>query len=156
MKGLNKAMVIAVLAVVFLSIFPQKIPSQGPFLYCAISFSMQNNDRYCYGDDLFAECGEYWGPFYHDPPFGNWGVDSNLQLRSNDDQFQGWKDKEGWQQWNSCTGKYPWKAPSECNVYYNYNVINGLCWDQWTDTWINNYAGGVTYIEIPRFRWDDG
>lgn len=156
MKGPTKTILIAVLAVVFLSIFPQKIPSQGRFLYCVVDFQMENKDRYCYGDDLFAECGEYSGPIYHDPPFGNWGVDSNLQVRSDGNQFLGWEKKWSiktfaWQwQWNSCTGKYPWDPP---NCKY-YNAAN--CWEQETSEGIGGYAGGVTYIEIPRQFQDDG
>jgi len=167
MKGLTKTILIAVLAVVFLSIFPQKIPSQGPFLYCVVNFLMQNQDRYCYGDDLEAECGdECWPvpdmPWFmcHTPPFGNWGIRSNLGDKWNDDQFQGWKWNDDWHHWdwNSCTGKDPWKAPSRCDGYYNYIRTDGYCWEQKQkdSTGINTYAGGVNYMEIPRQFQDDG
>ena len=140
MKGLIKAMVIGVLAIAFLSIFLQKIPSQGSFLYCVVHFCMENKDRYCYGN-VHAEFG--WEPEgYHYPPFGNWGVNSNILPRENDDQFQGWHwygfPYYHWD-WNSCTvDHHQWKPPSECGVNYNYNVINGLCWQQKTSTGINN------------------
>ena len=167
MKGLTKTILIAVLAIAFISIFPQKIPSQGPFLYCVVHFCMENKDRHFYQKDLHAECGYNWP---HDPPFGNWGVRSNISDKQNGHQFQGWEPIWKWPfgkqlQWNSCTDTSPWKPPSECGEWYNDKRIGDLCYEQHSsneyDRWgiwkeHNNYAGGVNYMEIPREFQDDG
>lgn len=54
-------------------------------------------------------------PFEHSVPFGNWGVDSIWGSRTNGDQFAGWKDENGQQQWNSCTYERPAPDPNHYN-----------------------------------------
>ncbi len=150
-------MVIGVLVISFLSLFPQKIPSVGIRLYCVVHFYMENRDRYCYADNLYAECGdECWGfypIFCHSPPWGNWGVVSNVRNKYDGNQFQGWYWDDGWYQWNSCTNKYHNWGPPNCDYY---NAAN--CWEQETDSnkEINEYAQSYRWVEIPRFAWDDG
>ena len=80
--------------------------------YCRVNLSMLNSYRYVDGE-VYKECG-----FWHSPPFGNWGVDSNVGSRQDGDQFQGWKPSGGHHQWNSCT-KGEWEAPDY--RYYNWN-----------------------------------
>ncbi|TKJ35559.1 hypothetical protein CEE39_00765 [bacterium (candidate division B38) B3_B38] len=166
MKSLTKAMVIGGLAIAFLSIFYYKNSSSALMRpYCDVSFSMENQDRYCYGDDLEAECGdECWpwpdGPLCHTAPFGNWGIRSNIQDKWDDHQFQGWHWNSTWHHWdwNSCTVKHHiYGPPSECDEYYNYDADPwGMCWQQKTSKGINTYGGGHRGIDIDREEWDDG
>ncbi len=59
-----------------------------------------------------------WGP-YHDPPWGNWGVQSNGGLVTNGHQFSGWKPKGNQQlHWNSCTTERPNRFP-QTSAYFN-------------------------------------
>jgi len=154
MKRFTKAMVIGILAIPFLSIFPQKNPSiVVPRHYCHVYLQLENKDRHCYGN-VHAECGdEQW----HTPPWGNWGVDSNLGYRWDDHQFQGWFKKEPsarWYQWNSCTVYYkPWHPPTPCPwqgpfSYYNDEETPEGCWEQHTWGWeINVYAEKEIWYE---------
>ncbi|MDH5714779.1 MAG: hypothetical protein OEZ30_04365 [Candidatus Aminicenantes bacterium] len=147
MKGLTKAMVIGVLAIAFLSIFtPKNSPIVGR-MYCDVYFVMQNKERHCYGP-VDTECG--WpDPPWHNQPWGNWGVDSNVGRKIDDHQFQGWYPEDGWLQWNSCTeGDY---APPDCR-YYNA----ASCTQQHTTTGENIYGAGSRRYEIPQWAWMDG
>ena len=90
---------------------------------CIFAVEGQNRNRTVAGT-INTECG--WvtpPPFEHDPPFGNWGVDSNYGTRSDTDQFRGWKHLDGpfgKLQWNSCTTDKPEYWPPNCD-YYNAN-----------------------------------
>ncbi len=100
------------------------------------------------GLNITAECGEwdYCGvPIYHDPPYGNWGVSSNVGTPVDGDQFQGWKAKDGHKQWNSCTSEVP---PPDC-THYNH----ASCTQQVTITGNNVYANmGIQYGV--KCRWE--
>ena len=159
MKGLTKAMVIAGVAISFLTFFPQKNESTGRRLVCSVIFRMENKDRYCAGN-VNEECPPSW----HTVPFGNWGVDSNVGSRIDDHQFQGWYPEDGWLQWNSCTGDYPYPDPT-CKERYNTKWENGGCTEQETsyvlDKWgiweeKNIYGGGYRDVRIPEPHWNDG
>ena len=160
MKSLTKAMVIGVLAIFFLFIFPQKFPSNAIVIpQCYLYHILQNDDRHCYADDLHAECG--WEPEgYHIPPFGNWGVVSNLADKEDGDQFTGWKWTEFWGHWdwNSCTvDHHQWKPPTTCGDLYNCKLTPpDLCWQQHTSQWENVYAGILVAWHIPIPFWEDG
>ena len=133
MRILTKKIIIAVLVFAFLSIVPQKIPSTG-ILYCYWYAVMENKDRYCYADDeniLRAEC-EWW---HEDKPWGNWGVDSNIEPRCDGFQFEGWRWIDGKNQWNGCTDEYP---PPD-TYYYNDKWKNGG-WTQQKSEWERTYA----------------
>lgn len=156
MKGLTKTILITLLAVAFLSIFPQKIPSSeepGTY-YCVVSFLMENKDRYCYGP-LSVECRDE----VHIPPWGNWGVDSNLASKWDGNQFQGWKYAEGHIEWNSCTIEDPWRPPDPNCYYYNTNWRYGGCTEQESphDSFGENvYAYGSEWFYLEEPEWDDG
>ena len=75
---------------------------------CQTTAYIENKTRRLTGA-VDVECNEciYWPiPMCHSAPYGNWGVDSNLQSRTNDDQFRGWKNLDGHGQWNSCTSTW--------------------------------------------------
>lgn len=157
MKRLTKGMVIGILVISCLAIFPQKIPSQGRFLYCVVHFRMENRDRHCY-KNVNAECS--WDG--HTVPWGNWGVRSNLGDKNNNEQFQGWYPVIQWPfplqlQWNSCYIEYP---PPDDYYYNDANYTEQHSEDTYySGRWheINGYTvGGVRYIEIDRMDWDDG
>lgn len=156
MKGLIKAMVISVLAIIFISFSPQKIPSSGIRLYCVFYFEMENKDRYIYEKPyLWDECPDAG----HSAPWCNWGVVSNVGDKEDDYQFMGWKWEGGWCQWNTCTGWVQYRPPKPCNTYLNADEREpGLCWEQKTlpGININKYGMGSRWVEIPRFAWDDG
>ena len=81
---------------------------------CAVDVVVLNRERRVTGD-ISAECGGV-----HDPPFGNWGARlTNFGGSKQRDRFQfsGWKSKEGWLQWNSCTTKAEY--PRGDRRYYN-------------------------------------
>lgn len=105
-----------------LLVFPSMSSAQScePVLACHANWSLSNLNRQVYGE-LTQECGEYDPPFFfHDAPFGNWGVYSNFSWSSNGDQFMGWHEDGGQHHWNSCTdsnGSYA--APN--SQYYNAN-----------------------------------
>lgn len=90
---------------------PSQVLAQG---VCQIHIVDYNLDRYVYGS-VSAECPGNWP---HDPPFGNWGVDSIHGSRYDGFQFRGWKQADGWLQWNSCTTHIDFSPPS-CQ-YYNW------------------------------------
>ena len=72
------------------------------------SATLQCNYRVMFYNDLRRVTGpvntECTWP--HSPPWGNWGVESGFGRRWDGFQFAGWKLKENWRQWNSCTGQY--------------------------------------------------
>jgi hypothetical protein len=73
-----------------------------PCLYagqCAIQFRMINHNRYVYKTE--QECA-----LLHSRPWGNWGVSSNVGVKRDGDQFQGWYPQDGHIQWNSCSTAY--------------------------------------------------
>jgi hypothetical protein len=81
---------------------------------CRIMAGLDNGDRFSWGP-FWQECNSF--PWWHTAPFGNWGVDTPVSDRSDSFEWAGWKDLDGWQQWNTCTTDYP--PPSSDN--YNYN-----------------------------------
>lgn len=122
----QKILMLVLTSFFFGAAFPQ-VPK------CLISYHMDNRNRHVHGE-VAEECG-WEGVCWHSPPYGNWGVDSNVGSRQNGDQFQGVFLTGGHYQWNSCT-QGQWEAPS-CS-YYNYNG----CTEQFTVTGTNNYGGG--------------
>lgn len=102
-RGLSAAAVIVGLSVVSPSLHAQ-------FVACYLFVGFENIDRIVYGP-VTAECeGDSINcfPFVgHTVPWGNWGVDSNVGSRQDGDQFMGWHDGDGHQEWNSCTTAYP-------------------------------------------------
>ena len=64
-----------------------------------------NNDTRRVMGPVNVECGtgKEW---MHSAPYGNWGVDSTYDRKWDGWQFAGWKDEDGWRQWNSCTGQW--------------------------------------------------
>ncbi|MCI0621163.1 MAG: hypothetical protein L0387_05740 [Acidobacteria bacterium] len=84
---------------VFLSPLAQSIL---PPLYagqCVVQVRMINHNRYVYKTD--QECG-----LFHSTPWGNWGVSSNVGVKQDANQFQGWFPQDGHLQWNSCSTGY--------------------------------------------------
>jgi len=99
---------------------------------------------------IIAEC-----HFPHTPPWGMWGVASNVGQKLSHGQFEGWGPmwEEIKRQWNSCTRDWPPNPASEL-TYYN------CTWDSTLETFtqqctihgINN-NGSVTDwygVECPR------
>jgi len=107
-----------------LALFVTMVPSQA-WAQCNIYLEFSNMDRKVYGP-VAAECPGNWP---HDPPFGNWGVDSLFGGRYDGFQFAGWKDEDEWQQWNSCTTDWQYSPPS---CWY-FNWPPGVCTTQVTD-----------------------
>ena len=109
---------------------------------CLIQFNMENSSRKVIGE-VYTEC---HAP--HSPPWGNWGVESNVGERINGHQFKGIYYTDGTFQWNSCTHG-PWEAPN--SNYYNYNGftqqkgVGGVC----------GYGGGYFYYDVSCPGWDD-
>lgn len=95
-----------------------------------ITLTGQNYKRTVAGA-ISTECDPVQRPVqWHDPPWGNWGVDSNYGTRTDKDQFRGWSHQDGpttKRQWNSCTLGNPDFAAPNCD-YYNDND----CWTQKT------------------------
>ena len=60
---------------------------------------MVNHNRYVYKTE--QECG-----LFHSTPWGNWGVSSNVGIKQDGNQFQGWFPQDGHLQWNSCSTGY--------------------------------------------------
>ena len=67
---------------------------------CEVTVTAQNRKRTITGV-VATEC-----EWPHSPPWGNWGVISDYGKKKDGFQFPGWKSKEGWLQWNSCTHLY--------------------------------------------------
>ena len=88
-----------------------------------VTLTGQNRNRTVAGV-IQTECDPVAYPVqWHDPPWGNWGVDSNYGGRSDTDQFRGWQHEDGPPtklQWNSCTLGNPNFAAPNCQ-YYNAN-----------------------------------
>jgi len=107
---------------------------------CRFWFQLHNSNRWVGAAWLDNECG---GDGFHDPPFGNWGVDSGWGDPSDGNQFQGWKQKfslatfkNQWH-WNSCTSNqvdYPFGDPNY------YNDPPGEYWPQLTTKGLNKYT----------------
>ena len=86
---------------------------------CTIDVGFINRKRFVPGN-VDEECGPG-----HTPPWGNWGVTSNVGGRRNADQFAGWKRKGGHRQWNSCTTDYPWRnTDPDHEDFYNHPLTN--------------------------------
>jgi hypothetical protein len=66
---------------------------------CVIQVRMINHNRYAYKTE--QECG-----LFHSSPWGNWGVSSNVGVKQDANQFQGWYPQDGHLQWNSCSTEY--------------------------------------------------
>ncbi len=75
---------------------------------CLLWLKGMNQDRWITGT-VQTECTST-------PPWGNWGVTSNVGDKHDGFQFPGWKDKGSWRQWNSCTNDFRFPFGSE---YYN-------------------------------------
>ena len=76
--------------------------------WCRVEVKLENMGRRVRGD-VNAECGgpsECVGAHCHDAPWGNWGVKSGYGPLIDGFQFAGWKPKDGWRQWNSCTALF--------------------------------------------------
>ncbi len=88
-----------------------------------VTLTGQNYNRKVAGV-VTTECDDVRRPVqWHDPPWGNWGVDSNYGSRTDTDQFRGWEHKDGpstKKQWNSCTLGRSEYAPGNCD-FYNAN-----------------------------------
>jgi len=128
---LMSAMSVVVVAVIS---EPVLVHSQGE-LMCVATQYLANKDRNVDGP-VNAEC----SGSLHNPPWGNWGVDSNWNSRLDADQFMGWKDTGGHHEWNSCTSEY---LPGNC-AYYNAN----FCGTQSTNRGIGFHAvmqGAIGY-----------
>ena len=103
---------------------PQVVRSQGNFQFsCRVIIGFWNQKRRVPGP-VNEECDDVQYPTqWHDPPFGNWGVDSNYGARWNGDQFAGWKNKGNQlhekTQWNSCTTERPQVFPMGNSAYFN-------------------------------------
>ena len=67
---------------------------------CIFRATFKNNTRRVPGA-VNTECS-----WIHSPPWGNWGVDSGYSSRRDGYQFAGWKPRDGWRQWNSCTKNF--------------------------------------------------
>jgi len=84
---------------VFLSSLVQLIPTPLYAGQCVFQVRMINHNRYVYKTD--QECG-----LFHSTPWGNWGVSSNVGVKQDGNQFQGWYPQDGHLQWNSCSTGY--------------------------------------------------
>lgn len=107
--------------------------------YCRFYVVLQNRNRDVVTAPFNGECSgdpiDCFPAAEHTVPWGNWGVNSNVGARVDQDQFAGWctsGDSEGcdsssgggvgdWE-WNSCRAEFP---PRDCNFY---NAAD--CWEQ--------------------------
>jgi hypothetical protein len=80
---------------------------------CMMHFVDQSDNRLVFGA-VNEEC----SGDIHSEPFGNWGVDSSHGGRYDGFQFAGWKQDDGWLQWNSCTDEFP--PPDPTAQYFNW------------------------------------
>lgn len=114
--------------------------------YCVFYVRMLNSDRYLRGD-TDQECGLPDGS----PPWGNFGVDSNLASRADGYQYEGWKMADGWDNvWSACSTSDDYDPP-DCR-YYNANG----CTEQQTDMATSQYASMELWMKIPRRQEDLG
>lgn len=121
-------------------------PQYDPSWHCQVYASWQNTERYMDGAPS-VECG-----FPHSPPWGNWGVTSNVGPRYDGYQFTGWHPSDGWYQWNSCFTNY--HPPN--SSYYNAN--GGF--SQENDPATVNTYGNATFsdwwVSAPSEGYDSG
>jgi hypothetical protein len=133
---------------------------------CSITVRLYNHNRFAYDTD--EEC----GPF-HSPPYGNWGVSSNVGSKVDGDQFQGWHgscSSFGDAEWNSCAVGYArpncgvfnfpypglgFPAPPGypfADVYAHNNCATGafpcICVDQVSPCGPNDYGGRTLYYGV--------
>lgn len=95
---------------------------------CIVTLEGQNQNRTVAGA-VNEECDDVnYITQWHDPPWGNWGVDSNYGKRRNGDQFLGWKQKGSQKQWNSCTTERAKFSASNCKYYRRPS-----CATQWSN-----------------------
>jgi hypothetical protein len=102
---------------------------------CIMQVGAVNADRWVRGL-VQTECAS-------SPPWGNWGVTSNVGWRTNGDQFQGHEALGGHLQWASCATDFP---PPDCDKYNRTN-----CTEQQSDAPAdpNNLHGGFwDYINV--------
>lgn len=133
---------------VLLGVLPADLLAQG---WCQIRYSGWNKDRKVMGP-VYTECSGI-----HSPPFGNWGVTSNVGHKVDGHQFQGWCKthwacdndgnckqhcKDPWYQWNSCTTWPKW-APTNCTLYNS----NG-CTKQVSPLGDNTHGGTETWVNV--------
>lgn len=113
---------------------------------CRIEYRLVNKNRQIAGHLLSAEC----PGSIHSAPFGNWGVESNHDVRRNSRQFDGWKLIDNLYQWNSCTSNTT-DFPTGCGGTEYYNHSN--CTEQFSNTGVPNWgihagvAPNTLYVE---------
>ena len=76
---------------------------------CYTYFLFSNTDREVPGH-VSVEC-RRGADLLHSEPFGNWGVRSPHGNYYDGYEFSGWKDDDGWLQWNSCTIEPQFQTP---------------------------------------------
>ena len=121
MKSSHVTFLILTLSLIFA---PGRLPAQSTDEeVVVVTLTGQNYKRKVAGV-IQTECDEVLIPVqWHDPPWGNWGVDSNYGDRTDTDQFRGWQHEDGPPtklQWNSCTLGNPDFSSPNCD-YYNDN-----------------------------------
>ncbi|MCC7010391.1 MAG: hypothetical protein IT184_16400 [Acidobacteria bacterium] len=98
---------------------------------CRLFVGIDNRDRFVTGP-INSECG-----ILHPGPWGNWGVEGPFSSRQDGDQFAGWYDEDGHQQWNSCYDEYP----SGSDGYFNWGDDEAQITDV-GDQWYTYGLGG--------------
>lgn len=126
MKSIRHSLLLTSMAVLGLLAAP--IPTWAD---CIVHFVDYNKNRYVFGN-VHTEC--EWPR----APFGNWGVDSLHDGRSDTNQFMGWADTEGHLEWNSCTDGYPYSQ------YFNHDN-NTTQWSGDTVAFANYYSESLPW-----------
>jgi hypothetical protein len=117
-----------------------------PMYGCIGYIKLQNLNRRVWGP-VNGECsGDLINcfpipPFGHTVPWGNWGVNSNLNSKSNDRQYSGWRMNGDHEEWNTCTSEFP---PPD-GGYYNYQ----------DDTTQTTDVGEEAYATSGTFAWNE-
>ncbi|HEU0004357.1 MAG TPA: hypothetical protein VFS12_00080, partial [Terriglobia bacterium] len=98
-RAMERRLELTISVLVFFSSFVQLIPTPLYAGQCVFQVRMINHNRYAYKTE--QECG-----VFHSTPWGNWGVSSNVGVKQDGNQFQGWYPQDGHLQWNSCSTGY--------------------------------------------------
>lgn len=103
-----------VLGALILAFLAEPAVAQLQLPKCRFYIDYENKQRWFHGAPCCAEC----KGSIHTAPFGNLGVDSNVGVRVDGNQFRGWVHSGSNAHWNACRNDFP---PPD---YHYYNATN--------------------------------